>query len=125
MFLRERDRAMGVGPYVDIGTTRFDTFDLGAGVEWLLPVTEHVPLVLSAGPFVRKDATGWRAGPAGTLFAGSRSLNFHSLYGLTAGVFVQARVIVDAAPRPEVLAGVQLDALLLALPFVLAVNAVR
>ena len=52
LFLRKRDRDMAIGPYAEVLTVAFETFEVGGGVSWLIPVTEHVPLVLSAGLFV-------------------------------------------------------------------------
>jgi len=125
LLLRQRERDMAVGPYVDVGTPGFHDVALGGGGEWLIPVTEDVPVVASAGVFARPGAgAAWRPGIEGTVFCGSRSYNFHSWYGLGAGVFVQSRWLPGSPATLDVVAGVQVDVALVAMPFLLAFEAV-
>ncbi len=117
LFLRRHNGEMALGPYVDGATAGFRDVDLGGGLEWLLPLTSDVPLVLSAGGLARDgDGRQWAPGVEGTLFMGSRSFNFHSWYGLAAGAFVQTRWIPASPSTVDVVVGVQLDLELLALP---------
>ena len=117
LFLRRHNGEMALGPYVDGATAGFHDVDLGGGLEWLLPLTSDVPLVLSAGGLARDgDGRQWAPGVEGTLFVGSRSFNFHSWYGLAAGAFVQTRWIPASPSTVDVVVGVQLDLELLALP---------
>ena len=85
-------RDMAVGPYLDFATHAFDTVETGGGIEWLIPVVEDsLPFVLSAGAFARRaPSLPWEPGIATTLFFGSRSYNFHSIYGLAAGLLMMA-----------------------------------
>jgi hypothetical protein len=109
---------MGVGPYVDIATNAFHDWDVGGGVEWLLPITEDVPVVASAGVLARNGAgRSWAPGAEGTIFVGSRSYNFHSWYGLAVGFFAQGRWVPESPATFDVVGGVQIDAELLAMPF--------
>jgi hypothetical protein len=126
LFLRNRGSDMALGPYLDLATAGFHNIDLGGGVEWLIPVRDDLPFVLSAGAFVR-DGTGrsWAPGMAGTVFWGSRSYNFHSLYGLTAGIFAQSRWIPASPSTLDLVFGVQIDAEILALPGILIFEAIR
>jgi hypothetical protein len=125
LFLRQRERDMAVGPYVDVGTRGFHDVDVGGGGEWLIPLTEDVPIVASAGMFARSGSGGaWSPGIETTLFCGSRSYNFHSWYGLAAGVFVQSRWVPTSPASLDIVAGVQLDLALIAMPFILAYEAV-
>src|SRR5262249_40116623 len=72
LFLRSRGTDMALGPYVDLATASFHDLDLGGGVEWLLPVRDDLPLVLSCGPFWRNgEAHTWAPGIEGTIFFGS------------------------------------------------------
>jgi hypothetical protein len=127
LFLRSRERDMALGPYVDVATAGFRNVDAGGGAEWLLPLTEDVPVVLSAGGFVRNGSGrgwgSWAPGLEGTLFCGSRSLNFHSWYGLAIGGFVQTRWVPESPATLDVVAGVQLDAALLVMPFLFVYTA--
>jgi hypothetical protein len=125
LFLRGRERDMAVGPYVDVAAAAFHDFDLGGGGEWLVPVTEDLPLVLSAGVFARNgQSRQWAPGAEGTLFFGSRSYNFHSWYGLAVGGFVQGRWLPSSPETVDLAAGVQVDAELLLLPFLFAYTAI-
>jgi hypothetical protein len=126
LFFRTRNREMGVGPYVDVGTIGFETIEVGGGVAWLVPVVEAMPFVLSAGIFERRAPTfGWEPGVSASLFVGVRSFNFAFWYGLAAGVFVQGRYGLGDAKQADVVGGAQVDLSLLAYPFVLAYEALR
>jgi hypothetical protein len=111
---------MALGPYVDAASSGFRDVDIGTGIEWLIPLKDELPLVLSGGAFVRDgEGRSWSPGMEGTVFFGSRSYNFHSWYGLTAGLFVQTRWIPSPPDRVDVVFGVQLDAELLVMPALL------
>lgn len=124
LLLRERPDQMAVGPYLDLGTAAFDTFETGGGVSWLVPAGGPV-FVLSGGAFGRSSALGWQPGAVATLFWGSRSYNYHSVYGLGVGLFAQGRYGLGDSRQADVIAGVEVDLAYLALPFILAVEAVR
>ena len=126
LFLRNRGDEMAIGPYVDAATAGFRSLDLGGGIEWLLPVRDDLPIVLSAGAFWR-DGNGrsWAPGVESTAFFGSRSYNFHSWYGLSAGVFAQGRWIPSSPATFDLVLGLQIDAELLALPLLLVYEAFR
>jgi hypothetical protein len=126
LFLRDREKDMAIGPYVETLTERFNATDFGAGVEWLIPAIPAFPFVVSAGGFVH-DAPGfggYQPGVAATLFFGPRSLNFFSSYGLANGLFVQARYGLGDAKETDLLFGAQVDLVILALPWVLLFEAV-
>lgn len=126
MFFRRSERDMGFGPYVDVATAAFDTLELGTGASWLLPVTAEFPLVVSAGAFERHTTQfGWEPGVAGTLFFGGRSYNYNSWYGLALGGFLQARYGFGESRQTDIILGVQVDLAILAMPFILAVEAIR
>jgi hypothetical protein len=123
MFLRDSPRDMAIGPYVDVATEAFDTFETGGGVGWLIPL-DATAFVLSAGGFARKSAFGWEPGTAATVFWGSRSYNYHSAYALGLGLFLQGRYGFGDGRQADAIAGVQLDLEYLALPFVFAYEAI-
>src|SRR3954449_2656425 len=37
LFLREAPNDMAIGPYLDVATAAFDTFEAGGGASWLVP----------------------------------------------------------------------------------------
>ncbi|HLK38620.1 MAG TPA: hypothetical protein VKU41_17780 [Polyangiaceae bacterium] len=126
LFFRDRGADMALGPYVDVATSSFDAIDLGGGATWLLPLRDDLPLAISAGALVRQGAgRSWAPGMVSGLFFGSRSYNFHSLYGMAAGFFAQTRWIPASPATLDVIAGVQIDAEMLALPVLLLVGALR
>jgi hypothetical protein len=124
---RTGPRAMGFGGYLDAATASFDDLDLGGGVEWLVPMTEDLPLVLSGGAFARDPLGGatWRPGVEGSAFVGSRSFNYHSWYGLAAGLFAQTRWVPGPTPVVDVILGAQIDTELLVLPWWLLWQALK
>jgi hypothetical protein len=125
LLLRERERDMAVGPYLDVATAGFHVVDTGGGGEWLLPVTEDFSVLAAGGGFLRSGAgRDWAPGAEGTLFFGSRSYNFHSWYGLAVGAFVQSRWVPASPATLDIVAGVQLDVALLAMPFLYVYTAV-
>ncbi|HSQ68088.1 MAG TPA: hypothetical protein VLM85_32985 [Polyangiaceae bacterium] len=125
LFFRDRDKDMAIGPYVEVLTVAFETFEAGGGVSWLIPLTEHLPLVLSAGAHARGYPGGWEPGVHASIWMGTRSLDFDSAYGLAAGLFVEGRYGLGDGHQADILGGVQLDLELFVLPFVLLYNAVR
>jgi hypothetical protein len=126
LFLRNRGADMAIGPYLDVATAGFHDVDLGGGAEWLLPVRDDLPLVLSTGAFWRNgDGRSWTPGMESTLFFGSRSYNFHSWYGLAAGIFAQSRWLPSSPSTLDLVFGLQIDGELLALPAVFLFEALR
>lgn len=125
MLFRKRDGQFDLGPYVEVLTRTFETFEAGGGATLLIPITEAVPIILSSGPFVRGSALGWEGGFSGGVFLGSRSFNFHSVYGFALGGFAQVRVGLGPTNPLDILGGLQIDLELLALPFVLLWQAFR
>ncbi len=124
MFLRSRESDMGIGPYVDLTTESFDTLELGGGIEWLLPIVPSVPFVIGAGAFERRAPMfGWEPGLAASVFFGPRGYNFHSWYGMANGLFVEGRYGLGDGKQGDVLFGVRLDVVLLALPWLLGYQA--
>jgi hypothetical protein len=126
LLLRSSPRQMAVGPYVDLATEAFESVDLGGGLSWLVPAFEDLPIVLSAGGFTRSgQGRSWAAGVAGDLFAGSRSYNFHSAYGMALGFFAQTLYVPEPPAALDVIFGVRVDGEILALPLLLVVNGFR
>ncbi len=123
LFLRSRGADMALGPYVDAATSSFHDFDAGGGISWLLPVRDDLPFVLSAGFFLRTgEGRDWDPGFESTLFWGSRSYNFHSIYEVAVGLFAQTRYVPGTPGAPEqqdMVFGFQMDGELMLLPSLL------
>ena len=117
LFLRNAPGDMAIGPYVDVVTAAFDTFESGGGISWLVP-TGSAGFVFSGGGFARTSRFGWEPGLAASIFWGSRSFNFHSSYAIGAGLFAQGRYGLGDGKQADAIVGVQIDLEYLALPFV-------
>lgn len=124
LFFRSAQRDMGLGPYVDVGTSGFDSLETGGGLEWLIPAGGS-SFIVSGGAEARVAAGTVQPGVTWGLFWGSRSYNFHSIYGYGVGMFAQGRYGLGDLRPFDVVAGLQVDAVILALPFLLLVNAAR
>jgi hypothetical protein len=120
---RDQANRMAVGPYVDVATEAFDTFQAGSGVEWLVPAGETA-LILSGGGFGRTSRFGLEPGAEATVFWGSRSYSYDSIYSLALGVFVQGRYGFGDGKQADIVGGLQVDLEYLALPFVFLYKAV-
>ena len=123
LFFRRKQTDVGFGPYLQLATASFQTFETGLGASLLLPTGGPV-FILSAAPHFRVANGTVDAGATGTLFFGSRSYNFSSAYGYQAGVFVEARQGFTSR-QTEVYGGLHLDVAVLALPFVFLAQALR
>lgn len=115
LLLRERANTMALGPYVDVATAGFSTFESGGGLEWLVPAGDTA-FILSGGGFARTSRFGFEPGVAGTLFWGSRSFNYHSIYSVGVGLFVQGRYGLGDGRQADAIVGIQIDLEYLALP---------
>lgn len=125
LLLRKRDGQFDLGPYVEVLTRNFETFEAGGGASVLLPITEAVPVIVSGGPFARGGRRGFDAGVAAEVFVGSRSFNYHSVYGFAVGGFFQARAGLGPIKQLDLIWGLQIDLELVALPFLFVWQAFR
>jgi hypothetical protein len=125
LFLRDRAERMAVGPYAELLTVGLGSMEVGGGAEWLVPAWDTA-FVFSAGGFAKSSRRGWEPGVAAGIFWGSRSFNYHSVYALGVGLFVQGRTTAGTGVDDNsVLAGVHVDLEYLALPWMLAYQALR
>jgi hypothetical protein len=126
LFLRSHDRDMAIGPYVEVASEAFHSFETGGGIDWLIPAVESFPFILSAGAAARHTSeTGWEPGLTSALFFGSRGYNYHSWYGLTVGLFVQGRYSLGPSHDADVIGGLELDLSVFAFPFLFAYGALH
>ncbi|MBK8999481.1 MAG: hypothetical protein IPM35_27485 [Myxococcales bacterium] len=116
LFGRSRYSDVSAGPFASITSAGFDDVRLGGGATLLLPVTQYLPLGLSLGGYARHE-DDWDPGVSGWLFFGSRSYNFHSSYGIAAGLLLGVEHDLRDPGHNAIVVGVQIDGLVLALPF--------
>ena len=57
LFLRRRDREMGLGPFVAVGSEAFRSVSFEGGIDWLVPAWVDFPFVFAAGAFDRFDGS--------------------------------------------------------------------
>jgi hypothetical protein len=116
IFLRERGSDIGLGPYVDVMSAALATAEPGGGASLLVPIGD-VATVLSAGGFYR-FGRGDGPGVAVRLFVGWRGFNFHSLYALAPGVFVEGRFGLGDTKQSDLVLATPIDLEYLALPVI-------
>jgi hypothetical protein len=125
LFGRESSRDFALGPHVDITTAGFDDARFGGGASLLVPTHPIVPVVLSGGGYARKSEFGWEPGLAGFAFAGTRSYNYHSGYGVAAGLLVGLQYGLGDSRESAIVIALQLDGQILLLPFVAGYQLLR
>lgn len=125
LFGQSRDADLGVGPFAAVTTAGFDDLRLEGGASVLLPVSAFVPVGLSAGGYARKSEFGWEPGLSGWMFVGARSYNFDSSYSMAGGLLVGLQYGLGETRETTLVIGAQLDALALALPFLLGYQWLR
>lgn len=115
---RSRNADLAAGPFMELSTAGFSDVRLAFGPTLLLPVHPYFPVVLQAGMRERHSELGWSPGLHGSVFVGSRSYNFHSNYVLAGGLVLTAQRGLDQPHDTLIAVAVQVDVLLLALPFI-------
>jgi hypothetical protein len=125
LFGRERNLDFGYGPFADVTTAGFDDLRLGTGGSVLLPIHPFLPIVLSGGGYARKSELGWEPGLETYAFFGSRSYNFHSSYGIAAGLLVGLQYGLGDSRESAIVIALQLDGQILLLPFLAGYQLLR
>jgi len=123
LFGRERNADFAIGPYLSLASAKFEDARLGAGVSVLIPTLEgDFPIVLSLGSASRNGSDARLASQA---FFGLRSHNFHGSYAMASGVVLGGDVALGSGHADTLYAGIQVDGLWLALPFILGYEWLR
>ena len=107
--------AWRAGFFAGVGSTDFRTLEVSAGAVLHLPAHPSFPLLLSVGGVVDAVPEAGRAGVLGRVWWGSRSLNYHGVYGMAVGLWVQGRYH-PGDQEADVLAGVDADLYFIAIP---------
>lgn len=122
LFLRNRNRDLGLGPFVEVNTAGFWDARFGGGLSLLVPVMESYPLVVSLGAF---DHELRAASLGGTVFWGARSYNFDSAYNYALGVYASAYRDLDSGRDTLLSIGVEVDGFFVLAPFLFAAQALK
>lgn len=127
LFGRTNNKTFGVGPYAELFTNGFDEIQFGGGASFLVPVIDSVPLILSAGAYGRLGSEGFGVEPgiATSLFFGSRSYNFDSVYGMAFGVVPQFRYGLGDSREMTIMVALHVDLAFLASPIIYLADAIR
>jgi hypothetical protein len=122
LFGRARNTDFAIGPYAQISSAGFWDARYGAGLSVLVPVSGDFPLILSVGAggheLEAPALEGW-------LFFGPRAYNFHSIYSVSAGLLLGFQRDLGGDDASQIVVAAQIDGLVLALPFLLAYQALR
>jgi hypothetical protein len=118
LFGRSTPRSFGVGPALAVRLDHFADVVPSLGASVLLPITEAFPLVLTPSFALRWDGASWAPGASGRLFWGVRSHNYHGVYALSIGLWVEARHFFEPQGTTDIAAGIDVDLQVLAIPFV-------
>lgn len=111
-----------VGPFAAVWTDDFDAASVAAGATLLIPTSSTTPLVVSLGAmYTLTEQERLGLGMLGRVWWGSRSLNLHSSYGMSAGLWIETRYTPDAN-TVDVIAGIDGDLAFISLPAVLLWN---
>jgi hypothetical protein len=122
LFGRKRNGDFGLGPFAEVTTAGFWDARYGGGLSALAPVMSDFPLVLSLGVFGHETQS---VALGAQVFFGLRSYNFHGNYNLAAGAVLAAYRDLAADRATLVTLGLELDAVVLAMPFLLAAGALH
>lgn len=124
LFGRGRSTDWGIGPHIEAATAGFSDVRLGGGATVQIPFTEHLGTTLSVSGLAM-EGDGWAPGIGSTFFIGSRNYNFHSNYGIAAGIVLGMQRRFGARAETTWIAAAQIDLELVAMPFMLLYGATK
>jgi hypothetical protein len=137
MFGRNGCNDFGFGPYLEVLTHDFGELQTGGGASLLIPLTEIMPVVVSAGGYLRipwqesalgplaDRSYGVEPGVAGTIFFGTRSFNFTNSWEITVGVLGQARFGLGESRESSFVVAAQIDMAGLWAPWVFVIEGLQ
>jgi hypothetical protein len=116
---------IGLGPALEVGTAGFSDARFGAGATLLVPLDGVVALGVSPGSYVRTAHGSAEAGISARLFFGVHPSNIVGSYALAGGVLLGADRDVGGSKSSALIASLQVDGMVLALPVILLVEWIR
>jgi len=125
IFGRSSEHDVGVGPALEIATTDFDDLRLLGGATAVLPLGDLFAVSATPSAYVRAHDDTTSAGVSGRLFLGFKSYNYESAYAMGAGLLLGYDQDLGGSKEHAAIVAVQLDALIVALPFALVYQLIR
>lgn len=125
IFGRSSEHDVGVGPALEIATTDFDDLRLLGGATAVLPLGDLFAVSATPSAYVRAHDDTTSAGVSGRLFLGFKSYNYESAYAMGAGLLLGFDQDLGGSKEHAAVVAVQLDALIVALPFALVYQLIR
>ena len=116
-------RKVGYGGFLTTTTTGFRDVAASGGGTLVLPWDDPWTVTVSAGPLLLHRDAAWWPGAAAWGFVGWRGFNYHGSYAMAWG-FTVGYERAFAGPSTLTM-GVELDGLVLALPAMLVIEAIR
>jgi hypothetical protein len=114
--------SLRAGPFVAGWSDDFDSLVAAAGASLLLPIATDTPLVVSMGATYSVTARErLPVGVMGRVWWGSRSMNLHASYGMSSGLWLEARYAPDGGAL-DVVVGLDGDLAFISLPAVVLWN---
>lgn len=99
LFLRRRARAIGLGPYTQLGTSGFFDFRASSGVSLHLPLGKLFALSPRLGGLLVTDHVGPAPGLEAYVELGIRGLNWSGHYSMNHGLLLGVQHAFGSTPR--------------------------
>jgi hypothetical protein len=113
------------GGFLGVTTAGFRDITFEGGGAALLPLGDAWTTVFSLGPALQLRETEWEPGFASWAFVGRRGFNYHGRYAMAWGFVVGYERGLGSRGASTLTMGVQLDGIVLALPVMFTVDALR
>lgn len=127
-FGRRTPYAPRVGPWLAFRADDFARVSLAAGALVQLPVSPTFPVVALLGAAAETAGGAPRGGAVARLWWGTRTLNYHRTYGMSFGVWAEARYFPATgamASGGDVVLGVDFDMAFASIPVVMLYEWIR
>lgn len=122
LFLRQRSSDFGIGASLRLGTAGFDDLRLDPSLSLIMPLSNALSLGLETGPHL---LNGKELGISASVFVGLRPFNHYGHYSTNAGLMLLAEQSLGRDQPSALWLALRLDGSWLALPFILAYQAVQ
>jgi hypothetical protein len=125
LFGRSGPLSVGVGPAVEVGTAGFSDARFGAGATVLVPLDGVLAFGFTPATYLRASNASTDSGVSGRVSFLIHPSNIVGCYAMAGGLFVGADRDFGPSRSTALIAGAQIDGLVLALPVILLVEWLR
>jgi hypothetical protein len=125
LFLRDGPRAVGVGPSLAIATAGFSDFRAIGGALALVPLGDLWAVGFEPAAYVRVTDGGTFPGLSGRAWFGIQTYNYAASYAPRGGLTVGYAHDLGGSDAHAIVIAAEIDAVVLALPFVLLYESLR